>query len=106
MEGQIAVDAVTPEQIIEIVNRDDFESQIKTAKYFAAMNNMAGLSPGKEVLTAIDDSAPRLLTIPKPVLTSGVSHPQAESEKPVTKAAGETKAEQKVSLTIVIVGSK
>jgi hypothetical protein len=106
LEGQIAVDAVTPEQIIEIVNRDDFETQIKTAKYFAAMNNMTGLSPGKEVLTAIDDSAPRLLTIPKPVLTSGVSHPQAESEKPVTKLPGGAEAEQKVLLTIVVVGSK
>jgi hypothetical protein len=38
-----------------------------------------------------------LLTIPKPVLTS--------SEKPVT-TAGAAKAEQKVLLTIVVVGSK
>ncbi|MFZ0034752.1 MAG: hypothetical protein WAK60_07180 [Sedimentisphaerales bacterium] len=98
MEGQIAVDAVTPEQIIEIVNRDNFETQIKTAKYFAAMNNMTGLSPGKEVLFAVDKSTPALITIPKPVLTS--------SEKSVTKLPAGAGAGQKVLLTIVVVGSK
>jgi anti-sigma factor RsiW len=97
-EGQIAIDAVAPEQIIEIAKQDDFETQIKTAKYFAAMNNMAERSPGKEVMVAIDNSAPGLITIPKPVLTS--------SEKPITKTAGGIKVEQKVLLTIVVVGSE
>jgi hypothetical protein len=103
--GQIVVDAVVPEQIIEVAKQDNFETRIKTAKYFAVLNNMAELSPGKEVLTAID-SSPRLITIPKPVLTSGVSHPQAESEKPITKPVAGAEAEQKVLLTIVVVGSK
>ena len=104
--GQIVVDAVVPEQIIEVAKQDNFETRIKTAKYFAVLNNIAELSPGKEVLTAIDNSSPRLITIPKPVLTSGVSHPQAESEKPITKPAGGAEAEQKVLLTIVVVGSE
>jgi hypothetical protein len=95
-EGQIVIDAVAPEQIIEIAKQDDFETQIKTAKYFAAMNNMAELSPGKEVMVAIDDSTPRLLTIPKPVLTS--------SEKPVTKPSAQTEDSRKVHLTITVVG--
>jgi hypothetical protein len=103
-EGQIVIDAVAPEQIIEIAKQDDFETQIKTAKYFAAMNNMAERSPGKEVLVAIDNSAPRLLTIPKPVLTSGVSHPQAESEKPTTKPPAQAEDSRKVHLTITVVG--
>lgn len=97
-EEQIVVDAVAAEQIIEIVNQDDYQMQIKAAKYFAMLNNMAELLPGKEVLTAIEDSSSDLITIPKPVLTS--------SEKPVTKAAGEAQAEQKVLLTIVVTGSK
>jgi hypothetical protein len=95
-EGQIVIDAVAPEQIIEIAKQDDFETQIKTAKYFAAMNNMAERSPGKEVLTAIDNSAPGLITIPKPVLTS--------SEKPIKKPPAQAEDSRKVHLTITVVG--
>jgi anti-sigma-K factor RskA len=95
-EGQIVVDAVAPEQIIEIAKQDDFETQIKTAKYFAAMNNMAKLSPGREVLTAIDDSIPDLITIPKPVLTS--------SEKTIKKPPAQAEDSRKVHLTITVVG--
>jgi anti-sigma factor RsiW len=93
-EGQIVIDAVAPEQIIEIAKQDDFETQIKTAKYFAAMNNMAKLSPGREVLTAIDNSSPDLITIPKPVLTS--------SEKTIKKPSAQTEDSQKVHLTITV----
>ncbi len=102
-EGQIVVDTVAAEQIIEIVNQDDFETRIKAAKYFATLNNMAELSPGKEVLTAIEDSSPHLITIPKPVLTSGVSHPQAESEETIKKPPTRAEDSQKVHLTIVVV---
>jgi hypothetical protein len=94
--GQITIDAITPEQIVEIAKQDDFQTQTKTAKFFAAMNNMAERSPGKEVLVAIDNSAPRLLTIPKPVLTS--------SEKPITKPSAQIENSQKVHLTITVVG--
>jgi hypothetical protein len=93
-EGQIVVDAVTPEQIIEIAKQDDFETQIKTAKYFAAMNNMAELSPGKEVLIAIDNSTLGLITIPKPVLTS--------SEKTIKKPSAQTEDNREVHLTITV----
>jgi hypothetical protein len=94
--GQITIDAITPEQIVEIAKQDDFQTQTKTAKFFAAMNNMAKLSPGREVMVAIDNSAPRLLTIPKPVLTS--------SEKPITKPSAQIENSQKVRLTITVVG--
>lgn len=103
-ERQIVIDAVAPEQIIEIAKQDDFQMQQKAAKYFAALNNIEQTLPGKEVLTAVDEEGPQLITIPKPVLTSGESHPQAESEKPVTKAATGAEAEKKVSLTIVVTG--
>jgi hypothetical protein len=93
--GQIVVDAVVPEQIIEVAKQDNFETRIKTAKYFAVLNNMAELSPGKEVLTAINNSSPRLITIPKPVLTS--------SEKPITKPSAQTEDNREVHLTITVV---
>jgi hypothetical protein len=57
---------------------------------------MAKLSPGREVLTAIDNSSPDLITIPKPVLTS--------SEKTITKPAGGAEDSRKVHLTITVVG--
>jgi len=98
LEGQIVVDAVAAEQIIEIVNQDDFETRIKAAKYFATLNDMAELSPGKEELTAIDDNRPDLITIPKPVLTS--------SEETIKKSATRTEDGQKVHLTIVVAGSE
>jgi hypothetical protein len=89
-EGRIVVDAVTPEQIIEIAKQDNSQLQIKTA------NNVSERLPGKEVQVAIDDSAPPLMTIPKPVLTS--------NEKPVTKTAGGAEAKQNALLTIVVTG--
>jgi hypothetical protein len=93
-EGQIAIDAVTPEQLIEVAEQDNLQMRIKTARFFAAVNSITERSPGREVMVAIEDSAPPLLTIPKPVLTS--------NEKPVTKTAGE--AEQMVLLTIAVTG--
>jgi hypothetical protein len=96
-QGQVVINAVTPEQITEIAEQDNFQTQIKAAKYFAVMNNMAKLIPGKEVTVAINNSSPGLITIPKPVLTS--------SKKPVT-TAGAAKQEQQVLLTIVVTGRK
>ena len=93
-EGQIVIDAVTPAQVVEIAKQDDSLAQIKTAKFFAVMNNIAERSPGREVMVAIDNSTPNSITIPKPVLTS--------NEKPVIKAASDTEAGQKVLLTIVV----
>jgi hypothetical protein len=102
-EGQIVINTVAPAQIIEIAEQKNFQAQIKTARYFAAMNNMAERLPGKEVQVAIEDSTPRFplgdasrrLTIPKPVLTS--------SEKPITKPSAQTEDSRKVHLTITVV---
>jgi hypothetical protein len=94
-EGQIVVDAVAPEQIVEIAKQNDSQTQIKTAKFFAAMNNLSERSPGREVLVAIDNSTTRLITIPKPVLTS--------SEKPTTKPSAQAEDNREVHLTITVV---
>jgi len=93
---QVVVGAVGAEQIAEIVNQDSFEERIEVAKDFAVLNRMAELLPGKEILAAIDDRRPDLITIPKPVLTS--------SEKAVKKPMGRAEEGEEVHLTIVVAG--
>jgi len=93
-DGQVVVEDVTTEQIADIANQGNFDKRIEVAKDFALLNRTAKLLPGREILAAIDDSGPDLLTIPKPVLTS--------SEKKIKKPAGQTKDEKEVHLTIVV----
>ncbi len=93
-KGQIVIDAVAPEQIIEIAKQDDFQTQQKSAKYFAALNNIEQTLPGKEVLTAVDEKGPQLITIPKPVLTSG--------EETIKKLPTQLEDSRIVHLTITV----
>ncbi len=94
---QVVVDAVTAEQINEIVNQDSFKTSVKVAKDFAVLNRMAKHLPGKELLAAIDDTGPHFITIPipKPRLTS--------AETTITEPRRQ-KDEEKLSLTIIVVG--
>lgn len=96
--GQVVVDAITAEQIVEIVNQGTLEKRVEMAKDFSVLNKMTELLPGKEILAAIDDSGPDLITIPKPVLTS--------REETIRKPASQTEDDQNVNLTIVVVGSE
>jgi len=93
---QVVVDAVAAEQVFEIVNQDSLEQRIEVAKDFGVLNKMAGLLPGKEILAAIDDRGPELITIPKPVLTS--------SEKALRKAVSQEEDKGEVHMTIVVAG--
>jgi hypothetical protein len=95
---QIVVDAVAAEQVAEIVKRESLEGRIELARDFAVLNKMAELSPGREVFAAIDDTKPDLIAIPKPVLTS--------SEKAIKERPREPEDDQRVHLTIVVVGSQ
>ena len=95
---QVVVNKVTTEQIAEIADQDNPESSVKAAKYFAVLNNMDELLPGKEILTAVDDRKPKSIAIPKPVLTS--------DEKTIKKPPAEVKDGQNVYLTIVVTGNK
>ena len=90
----VAVEAVTTEQISEIVDQDSPERRVKVAKDFAALNSIAEYLPGKEVMAAIDDGDRSLITIPKPVLTG----PQKTAEKP----SGQAQGAKMVHLTIVV----
>ena len=98
---QIAVNAVTADQIIQIASQDNLQRSIHVAKDFAALNNVAELLPGKDVLTAIDARTADLITtprIPKPVLTAW--------PKTIKKPTGQLKTDAKVSLAITVVADK
>jgi len=94
---RVAVDSVTAAQIAEIVKQESFEKRIKVAKDFAVLNNMVELLPAKEILAAIDDSKADLITIPKPLLTSG--------EQRGKEPAIETQEQEKVNLTIALIAA-
>ncbi len=72
---QVTIDAVTTEQIGEIVDLDSYEKRIEFAKAFDVLNRM----PGGEILAAIEGEAPSLMAIPRPMITG-----------PNAKAANET----------------
>ncbi|MCH7556263.1 MAG: hypothetical protein IIB56_02270 [Planctomycetes bacterium] len=94
---RVVVDAVTAEQIAGIVNQDDSKRRIEVAKDFAVLNNIAEHLPGREILTAIDDTTVGLITPPKPVLTS--------NQKTIKKSAIGAEADKNVRLTITVTAS-
>ncbi|HUW20917.1 MAG TPA: hypothetical protein VMW16_16575 [Sedimentisphaerales bacterium] len=94
----VVVDAVTAGQIGEIVNSESAEARIGAAKDFAVSNKIAGLLPGKQVLTALGDRIGDSITIPRPVLTA--------AEKPTKKPPAKPEDKQQVHLTIVLTGGK
>ncbi|MCJ7730218.1 MAG: hypothetical protein MUO27_10140, partial [Sedimentisphaerales bacterium] len=95
---RVVVDNVKTGQIAEILKQDNSETRIKVAKDIASFNRIGKKLPGTEMFAAIGYKGDDLITIPKPVLTSG--------ERPITKPAGGTEAEQKVLLTIVVASSE
>jgi hypothetical protein len=94
---QVVVEAVTAEQISGIVNQDDSKRRVEVAKDFAVLNNIAEHLPGREILTAIDETSVGLIIPPKPVLTS--------NQKTTKKSATKTGAEKNVRLIIKVKGS-
>ena len=95
---QVVVEAVTAEQIAEIVNQDSLQRRTEVARDFALLNDTAERLPGREILAAIDGRSRNLITIPKPVLTS--------SQRTTKKQAGQAEDKQKVHLVIVVAGSE
>jgi len=93
---RVVVDAVTAEQISGIVNQDDSKRRMEVAKDFAVLNNIAEHLPGREILTAIDDTTVGLITPPKPVLTW--------NQKTEKKSPARTKENKNIHLTITVVG--
>ena len=89
---QVTVNAVTTEQIGQIIDQDSYEKRIELAKDLAVLNSMAEHMPGGEILAAIKGEDPSLMTIPRPMITGG--------ELPNAKPASE--AEKTVRLTIIV----
>ena len=67
---KVVVEAVTTEQIAEIISQHDSNKYIEVAKDFAVLNNMAQHLPGREIASALEVNTDGLIAIPKPVLTS------------------------------------
>ena len=86
----VTINAITAEQIFEIINQENLDMSKKAAKDFAVLNNMAELMPGKQILTAIDDKKVNLINPPKPFFTG---------DQKVTRQAEEKK---EVTLTIMV----
>jgi len=106
---QVVVDAVTAEQISGIVNQDDSKRRMEVAKDFAVLNNMAEHLPGKEILTAIDDTTVGLITPPKPVLTWNQKTEKKSPASPATLGSDQNpplagKENKNIHLTIMVVG--
>jgi len=97
-EERVVVDNVKAGQVAEILKQDDSEARIRIAKDIASFNGIEKQLPGKEMFAAVGYEGHDLITIPKPVLTSG--------ERPTTKPAGEIKSQQQILLTIVVAGSE
>lgn len=97
----VAVNAVTPQQTAQILNQAGFSGCLDVARNFAALNSLAELTPGREVLALAGntgDIGTDLTAIPKPVLTW--------NRKPTDKVPATVGGKPKVNLTIVLVGSE
>ena len=69
--GQVAVNDVTAEQIVEIIDQDNPEKRVALARDFGLLNNVAAQLPAGEILSAIEGEAPTLITTPKVMITGG-----------------------------------
>ncbi len=95
---QVVVEAITAEQIAEIVNQDNLQRRAEVARDFAMLNDTAERLPGREIIAGIDARSRSLITIPKPVLTS--------NQRTTKRQADRAEDEQKVNLVIVVAGSE
>jgi hypothetical protein len=91
---KVVVEAVTAEQIADIVNQDDSTSRIQVARDFAVLNDISEYLPGREILAAIDNTMD-LITPPKPVIT-----------KNMKQFVPGTEAVKNIHLTITVTDSK
>jgi len=91
----VMINAISTEQIAEIINQDSPNKAIEASKDFAILNNMAELMPGKQILTAIDDKKANLITPPKPVFTEYPKKAKKTDHQP-----------KELNLTLVITGSE
>jgi hypothetical protein len=95
---QVVVDAVTVEQIGELVNKDSLEERVKAANAFAVSNRIAELMPGQEILVALEKKSGDFDAILEPILTSAAKG----AKEPAAKVEGK----EEVHLTIALTGGE
>ncbi len=91
---QVVVEAVTTEQIAEIIGQRDSNKYIEVAKDFAVLNNIAQHLPGREIASALEVNTDGLIAIPKPVLTSK----QPSVKEPALRLDGE----KTIEITLIV----
>jgi hypothetical protein len=95
----VTVEALTPEQAIDIVAQGTTQALIDTARSYAVANAMAASMPGREALAALDNDSGADLTpaFPKPWLTK-----RETSTTTLTPPQGESN----VTLTVVLLRTR
>lgn len=96
----VMVEAVTTEQIADIVGQDTSEKAVSLAKDLAVLNHIDERLPGRDILTAIDDGSRSLheqWRVPMVRLTGGE---RKTIDRPVNRAGDETT--ETVHLTIIV----
>ncbi len=88
---QIEIDAVIPNQIVEMADQVDSNEIIELAKDYSIMNKIAESSPGRGMLPSIEGSVSDLIP-PIPVIT----------KKTIDKTGNSGEGEKTVNLTIVL----
>lgn len=91
---KVIVEAITTNQIAEIIGQPDSNKYIEVAKDFAIINSMAQNLPGREIATALEVDTDNLITIPKPVLTSN----EQGAKEPTLRSDGR----KTIELTIIV----
>jgi len=93
----VTIEAVTPEQAVDIVTQESTEASLETARNYAVCNRIAREMPGNEILALVNDSAGSampLIDIRKPRLT--------EPDKPTEKKLAPSDGNAQASLTIIL----
>jgi hypothetical protein len=96
----VTVEAITPEQAINIVARKNTATTMETARNYAVLNAMAQRTPGREVLAMVKDDtagARDLVTIDDKVWIT-----QTQTETTLTPPQGEANT----SLTIILLRTR
>jgi hypothetical protein len=72
----VEVDSITPDQITDIARQDNDDQRTRLAQDFATLNSVNRALPEQKQT----ENSPEMLTIPKPVLTSGEKNPSPAPE--------------------------
>lgn len=96
----VTVEAITPEQAINIVAREGTATTMETARDYAVLNAMAQRTPGREVLAMVNDDAAAALDLVKFDDATRLAGPKPVG--PLTPPQGEANA----SLTIILLRTR